>query len=79
MKYRNKETGAILEARSEIVEKQLAIDKRFEEYTGTAGDKPITRMNKDELLTKAAELGLTVPDGASNDDIRELIKAASGQ
>ena len=30
MKYRNKETGVILEPRSEAAEKQLAKDERFE-------------------------------------------------
>lgn len=80
MKYRNKQTGIILEPRSAEVEKRLAADDRFEEYAEKpAAEKPVDKMNKEELLAKAAEMGIQVPEGAKNDDIKNLIKAASAQ
>lgn len=36
--------------------------------------KPLSKMTKPELLAEAAKMGITVPDEATNDQIRELLK-----
>lgn len=41
--------------------------------------KPLDKMNKAELLTRAAELGLTVDPEATNATIRDAITAATAQ
>lgn len=80
MKFRNKETGAILEPRSESVEQQLSDSDLFEEYSDQGrGEKPLSRMGKAELLDEAEKMGVKVPDGAKNGEIVELIKAARGE
>lgn len=38
-------------------------------------EKPLNRMNKEELVLKAAELGIEVPEGATNKQIVDLIEA----
>lgn len=85
MKYINKATGVILEPRSDLVESQMKNDSNYREYkkgekpavTGNQGEgeKPHGQMNKEELLAKAAELGIEVPDGTTNIAIVEMIKA----
>lgn len=82
MKFKNKQTGAILEPKNEMVLDQL---RKSEDYTpydgkdaGQNGPKPLSKMNKDELLAAAKAAGIDVPDGATKDAIIELIQANSG-
>ncbi len=82
MKFKNKQTGAILEPKNEMVLEQL---RKSEDYTlydgkdaGQGGPKPLSKMNKDELLAAAQAAGIDVPDGATKDAIIELIQANSG-
>lgn len=48
-------------------------DDTVQEADGEA--KPLSRMNKAELIDKAAEHGIEVPEGATNADIVKLIEA----
>ena len=60
-------------------EELAAYEKRGYSQVGAEDqtvDKPVSRMGKDELLARAVELGITVPDGTTNDAIRKLITAA---
>ena len=82
MKFKNKQTGAILEPKNEMVLDQL---RKSEDYTpsggkdaGQNGPKPLSTMNKDELLAAAQAAGIDVPDGATKVAIIELIQANSG-
>lgn len=82
MKFKNKQTGAILEPKNDMVLEQL---RKSEDYTpydgkdaGQGGQKPLSKMNKDELLAAAQADGIDVPDGATKDAIIELIQANSG-
>ena len=82
MKFKNKQTGAILEPKNEMVLDQL---RKSEDYTpydvkdaGQNGPKPLSKMNKDELLAAAQAAGIDVPDGATKDAIIGLIQANSG-
>ena len=82
MKLKNKQTGAILEPKNVMVLVQL---RKSEDYTpydgkdaGQNGPKPLSKMNKDELLAAAQAAGIDVPDGATKDAIIELIQANSG-
>lgn len=82
MKFKNKQTGVILEPKNEMVQEQL---RKSEDYTpydgknaGQGGQKPLSKMNKDELLAAAQAAGIDVPDGATKDAIIELIQANSG-
>ena len=82
MKFKNKQTGAILEPKNEMVLDQR---RKSEDYTpydgkdaGQNGPKPLSKMNKDELLAAAQAAGIDVPDGATKDAIIELIQANSG-
>lgn len=80
MKFKNKQTGVILEPRSEMVLEQLRKSDDFDVYDGQedaqGGEKPLAKMNKDDLLKAAQEAGIAVPDGATKADIIELIQAA---
>ena len=75
-------TGAILEPNSEMVVEQLRKNSSFIVYDGqeaAQGDeKPLSKMNKDELLKVAQDAEIAVPDGATKAEIVELIKAAQG-
>ena len=75
-------TGAILEPNSEMVAEQLRKNPSFVVYDGqeaAQGDeKPLSKMNKDELLKVAQDAEIAVPDGATKAEIVELIKAAQG-
>ena len=82
MKFKNKQTGAILEPKNEMVLDQL---RKSEDYTpydgkdaGQNGPKPLSKLNQDELLAAAQAAGIDVPDGATKDAIIELIQANSG-
>ena len=82
MKFKNKQTGAILEPKNEMVLDQL---RKSEDYTpydgkdaGQNGQQPLSKMNKDELLAAAKAAGIDVADGATKDAIIELIQANSG-
>jgi len=81
MKFRNKETGVILEPRSAVVEDQLRNSPAFEEYQEKAAseEKPLERMNKAELLDLAAQIGVQTTEKATNAEIIALIKAARGE
>lgn len=80
MKFKNKQTGVILEPRSEMVLEQLRKSDDFDVYDGqeaAQGDeKSLAKMNKDGLLKAAQEAGIAVPDGATKAEIIELIQAA---
>lgn len=80
MKFKNKQTGVILEPRSEMVLEQLRKSDDFDVYDGqeaAQGDeKPLAKMTKDDLLKAAQEAGIAVPDGATKAEIIELIQAA---
>lgn len=82
MKFKNKQTGAILEPKNEMVLDQLRKSEDYTPYDGKdAGQnrpKPLAKMNKDELLAAAKVAGIDVPDGATKDAIIELIQANSG-
>ena len=41
-------------------------------------EKPLSKMNKDELLKVAQDAEIAVPDGATKAEIVELIKSAQG-
>lgn len=80
MKFKNKQTGVILEPRSEMVLEQLQKSEDFDVYDGqdaAEGDeRPLSKMNKDDLLKVAQDAGIAVPDGATKAQIIELIQAA---
>lgn len=80
MRYRNKETGIILEPRDPVVEQQLKSDDRYEEHAREpVASKPLSQMNKAELLAMAARAGIgVVPEGATNDEIRKMIDRVLG-
>ena len=79
MKFKNKQTGVILEPRSEMVLEQLQKSEDFDVYDGqdaAEGDeRPLSKMNKDNLLKVAQDAGIAVPDGATKAQIIELIQA----
>lgn len=84
MKFKNRETGVVLEPNSELVQEQLAKDERFEQVegkpapaadTGTGQEKPLEKMNKAELMAAAAACGAQIAEGATNAAIIEAIKA----
>lgn len=79
MKFKNKQTGVILEPRSETVLEQLHKSEDFDAYdgqsAGESGEKSLVKMNKDDLLKVAQEAGIAVPDGATKAQIVELIQA----
>jgi hypothetical protein len=81
MKFRNKETGVILEPRSTVVEDQLRNSPAYEEYQEKAvsEEKPLEKMNKAELLALAAQIGVQTTEKATNAEIIALIKAARGE
>lgn len=51
-------------------------DDALSELQDDEVEKPLSDMNKEELLEKAKSLNIKVPNGASNKQIRELIKAS---
>lgn len=79
MKFKNKQTGVILEPRSEMVLEQLQKSEDFDVYDGqdaAEGDeRPLSKMNKDDLLKVAQDAEIAVPDGATKAQIIELIQA----
>lgn len=74
-KFKSIVTGAILEPNSEMVAEQLRKNPSFVVY---GDEKPLSKMNKDELLKVAQDAEIAVPDGATKAEIVELIKAAQG-
>lgn len=80
MKFKNKQTGVILEPRSEMVLEQLQKSEDFDVYDGQdaaeSDERPLSKMNKDDLLKVAQDAGIAVPDGATKAQIIELIQAA---
>lgn len=86
MKFINIQTGAILEPKSEMVAEQLRKSEDYKPYEGQgaaqnggAGNvKPLSRMNKEELLAAAQAAGVEVPEGSTKEQIIELIQANGG-
>lgn len=84
MKFINTRTGVILEPASDAVADQLRKSPEYKPYDGQKdtqgvegeGGKPLTRMNKAELLAAAQAAGVEVPEGATNPQIIELIQAS---
>lgn len=84
MKFINTRSGVILEPASDAVADQLRKSPDYKPYDGqnaaqdddTGGKKPLTRMNKAELLAAAQAAGVEVPEGATNPQIIELIQAS---
>lgn len=83
MKFKSKITGAILEPKSEMVIEQFQKSSDYEIYdsqnAAQSDEKPLSKMNKDELLKVAQDAEIAVPDGATKAEILELIKAAQGE
>ena len=79
MKFISKRTGVILEPRSEMVLEQLRKSPDYAPYDGqkaAQGEvKPLSKMNKEELLAAALVAGIAVPDGATKAEIVDLIQA----
>lgn len=46
MKYRNRETGVILEPASDVAEATFAADERYEAMAAETGEKPVARRRK---------------------------------
>lgn len=84
MKFINTRSGVILEPASDTVADQLRKSPDYKPYDGqnaaqdddTGDKKPLTRMNKAELLAAAQAAGVEVPEGATNPQIIELIQAS---
>ena len=84
MKFRINTTGSIVEPNDETVLEQM---KNSPFYTAipdvepdaqegdNEGVKPLSKMNKDELLAAAQAAGIDVPDGSTKAEIVELIQA----
>ena len=88
MKFKSKITGAILEPASDVVVEQMKKSPDFEEVDdtqapaqtgGAEGKKDLKKMKVDDLKAYAADLGITVPDGAVKADIVALIENAQAQ
>lgn len=83
MKFINKRTGVILEPRSRMVEDQLRKSAEYAPYepqkATDEGEKPLTKMNKAELLETAQAAGIAVPDDATKAQIVELIQAKGAE
>lgn len=83
MKFKRLSNGVILEPKSPMVEEQLRKKPSFVAYDGQedvkSDEKPLSKMNKDELLKVAQDAEIAVPEGATKAEIVELIKAASGE
>ena len=81
-KFKSIVTGAILEPNSEMVAEQLRKNPSFVVYDGqeaAQGDeKPLSKMNKDELQEAAKAAGIEVPDDATKAQIDEQIQAQKG-
>ena len=89
MKFVNKETGVVLEPKSQFVEDQLKKDPRYKVATGkqAAGsgggdgkkEKPVEQMNKAELMDLAAQKGVEVNEGMTNKELAEAILAVDAE
>ena len=83
MKFIKRSTGVILEPNSEMVEEHLRKHPEIEVYDGQnavqSDEKPLSKMNKDELLKAAQDAEIAVPDGATKAQIIDLIEAARGE
>ena len=63
----------------EVQEEEIAEDEwddALSELQDEEVEKPLSEMNKEELMQKAKSLNIKVPNGSSNKQIRELIKAS---
>ena len=101
MKFRNNQTGSIVEPNDDMVldqmktspfytaipDAQTAPDADTQDQTQGDGQegaqddekaegKPLSKMNKDELLATAQAAGIDVPDGSTKAEIVEMIQAA---
>ncbi len=82
-KFKSIVTGAILEPNSEMVAEQLRKNPSFVVYDGqeaAQGDeKPLSKMNKDELLKVAQDAEIAVPDGATKGGDRRTDQSRTGR
>ena len=81
MKFRINTTGSIVEPNDETVLEQMKNSPFYTaipdvEPDAQEGEKPLSKMNKDELLAAAQAAGIDVPDGSTKAEIVELIQAA---
>lgn len=81
MKFRINTTGSIVEPNDETVLEQMKNSPFYTaipdvEPDAQEGVKPLSKMNKDELLAAAQAAGIDVPDGSTKAEIVELIQAA---
>lgn len=90
MQFVNKETGVLLEPKNELVKEQLEKDPRFVAVEQSVKaeaekkklvnifrdekEKPLSKMNRGELLEQAARLHLTIQDTATNKEIEKAIQ-----
>lgn len=83
MKFLNRRTGAILEPNSAFVAEQLMKSPDYAPYDAQkdadGADKPLSKMNKAELLEAAQAAGIAVPDDATKAQIVDLIQAKGAE
>lgn len=81
MKFQNRETGSVLEPRNEAVAAQYADNDLFEIYVEAenAGERPLEKMKKPELLKLAVSMNIQAPEKATVADLIELIREAQDQ
>ena len=63
-----------------VVQENKELKAKIAELEATAPpkEKPLSKMNKGELISKAAELGIEVAEEMTNDSIIALIKETQG-
>ncbi len=62
-----------------IVTRDMVEDEEVSNETAQPAAKPFKKMNKSELLNAVSELGIEVPEGATNKDIVALLEATAGE
>jgi len=70
--YRGKQLspGEVVEVREKTANRWI----QFRIAKGSSEEKPLSRMNKEELLQAAEKQGLSIPAGATNKEILALIE-----
>ncbi|MPW25952.1 hypothetical protein GC105_09130 [Alkalibaculum sp. M08DMB] len=76
MKYKNIRTGTIVEPSTDMTAQTFSLSKDWIAYEEKAKvkEKPISKMNKAELVAIATEQGIEIPEGATNAEIVKLIE-----